>query len=312
MELLDFNYWTNIVESAANEQVNKVFTIGPDFKTLVTDTYYKVADSVLSEFTNGFEYELHVNPSNLSIKIVFGDDDDDIRSSIYGVAESFSIVLKSLIYVEGFYGIGSHLLSSTNLPKLLQVQFRNEIIDKSNDTTTIRVSAGPNEFELKLNNIAKIIGAGSNAWSSADTDYTAPTIAEYLAAVRPKEEADKEEAIKILANKLNNSIRYQTALEVFKIIVSDLNLNIDELASQISEKTNSFKAIDLDKLPEDEKKATLTEILKFQNYLLSLSNPRKIQESKIAVDSLIDIFRILIKQFGDLKTVKKELALLVV
>lgn len=314
MELLDFNKWEKILESVDLGKTTKIFKFSPRFAMEVNTEYYNIADSLLKEDATTFEYTLTSNDDG-TINISIGEEEDEIRSSIFGAPESFNITLGSLT-VNKIFGNIPEILTPNSLHGLFKRFFSNYgesvgALEKDGTSDIIKVHIRNSEFEEKLQKIATRISLNSKfRFPTIYSEPPRPTHKEYDDALRYANnggERSESNPVTELSDKLNEIIKYRTALSILHKISSNYIVDSDKLTSDIYGKTNEFKSIDLSSLSEEDRKSKIDEILKFQTYVLRVAASVSITESKLATDALIDIFRILLTEYKSPLEIKREL-----
>jgi hypothetical protein len=89
-------------------------------------------------------------------------------------------------------------------------------------------------------------------------------------------------------------------------MTSESTPNLEEVGASIKERLAKIKSIDLDSISPEEKENLLSTVIEFQRDLLSKSSPKDI-EKNLTTDALITNFRILLKEVGGVKEIKRAI-----
>lgn len=293
MELLDFTYWNKLNEE--NSQISKIIRIpnrhlGPE----LDQAYNQALNKVLEETAEDIEYEVTTKDEygGPMYTIHFKKDEDEIYSSIFGSPEVFTITLKP-----SFDAYGGGIITLSSLLSIIKRTFYSSVIDVEDNINIIRIKTTPELLEKGLANIANNFVRG-HMWKQLIPEK--PTFQDYSDAFLKA--SDDPKYIEVLKDKISNLTIYYTVLDLLKSNIEDYNINKEELSTSISSELNKIKQLDFTK----DKESALKETLLFQKKLLKMANSKK-EESPLVTDALVEVFRLLLDQYGDIKTINREL-----
>jgi hypothetical protein len=300
MELLDFNYWE------LNESQKKYYTFEIPIDTygkMLNKEYRRVLDETLSALTNDIAADAEYS-QNGSIIINIRPRANELVSAIYGEVEE-PIINFSLYYPgNSYYGQPG---PATMLFNSIKRKTYPNISTQTNDKYEVMVICEPDKINNYIHEVALDLSRKLTVYTYKDTTQpTPPNELEYFETSQLSKDLQKA-AISKLSEKLEKYLKYTTYVRIMnKLLVSEVTPNIEQIANDINTKVAKIKSLDFSNMSESERKSQLDEILKFQNSLLVNANPLRIEADE-ATDALIETFRILLKEVGGVKTIKKEL-----
>ena len=294
MEILDFTYWNKLNEEAS--QISKIIRIpdrhiGPELE----QAYRQAINKVLEETAEDVEYDVTSKDAygGLEYTIHFKKEDDDVFSSMFGSPEVFTITLKP-----SFDAYGGGIITLGSLLSTIKRTFYSSVIDVEDNINVIRIKTTPELLEKGLAAIANNFVRGHD-WRQVIPEK--PTFNDYTNAFLKAK--DNPKYIATLKDKISNLTIYYTVLDFLKNNMEDYVINKEELSTSISSELNKIKQLDFIK----DKESSLKEALLFQKKLLKMANYRK-EESPLVTDALVEVFRLLLDQYGDIKKVNIELS----
>lgn len=294
MELLDFTYWNKLNEETS--QISKIIRIpdrhlGPE----LDQAYSQALNKVLEETAEDTEYEVTTKDeyAGPAYTIHFKKDEDEVFSSMFGSPEVFTITLKP-----SFNAYGGGIITLSSLLSSIERTFYSSVIDVEDNINIIRIKTTPELLEKGLTSIANNFVRGSD-WRQVSPEK--PTFQDYTDAYLKAKEDPKY--IDTLKDKISNLTIYYTVLDFLRSNMEDYSINKEELAASISSDLNKIKQLDFTK----DKESSLKEALLFQKKLLKMAHSKK-EESPLVTDALVEAFRLLLDQYGDIKTLNKELS----
>ena len=295
MNLLDFKYWISLNES---QKSYYTFEIPKRRLTELDEAYLTGLKDLLSDLPES-AYEL--NYSNGSITLTLHPKQDDLISSIYGEAKDITIYLTSPGESNYYSGNFANVSTSKIVTGLTKSHFSSTVKDKS-DVTSVIFAISPSNLDDLINaSTNRIVGITSHA------DYLKLDSSSFLHLIYDQSD-NTEKKIKDFSEVLNKYLRYFAVESVLrKFITSESTPNLEELGASIKTRLEKIKSIELEKLSPEEKESFVTDVLSFQRDLLDKASKGSI-ESKILTDALIENFRILLKEFGNSKEIKKALS----
>jgi hypothetical protein len=301
MELLDFNYWE------LNESQKKYYTFEIPirmYSDMLNKEYHRVLDETLSTFTKDIVADAEDSRNDNSITINIKPRADELVSAIYGEVEE-PIITFSLHY-PGRADYGS-IPPATMLFNSIKKKTYPNISTQTNDKYEVMVICEPDKINNYIHEVALDLSRKLTVYSYKDTTQpTPPNELEYFETSQLSKDLQKA-AISKLSEQLGKYLKYTTYVRIMnKLLVSEVTPNIEQIANDINTKVAKIKSLDFSNMSESERKSQLDEILKFQNSLLVNANPLRIEADE-ATDALIETFRILLKEVGGVKTIKKEL-----
>jgi len=294
MELLDFTYWNKLNEETS--RISKILRIpNRNIQPELEKEYFQTLNKILEETAGDAEYEITVDNKNSwpIYTIHFKKEEDEIFSSVFGSPELFTIDIIPTFPQYTSYGVG--VLSLNNLILKTMKYFYTSVREIEDGDNVIRITTTPELFEKGLVNIASsFIG-----WSREIPEKPLPQDYDdaYLKA------SDDPTYITKLKDKIFNATVYDTILNYLKSNIEDYIINQDELSASISSELNKIKQLDFTK----DNESSLKEALTFQKKLLKMAHPNK-EESALVTDALVDVFRLLLDQYGDIKSLNTALS----
>ena len=308
MELLDFNYWT------LNESQKKYYTFEipiNKYSKMLNKEYSRILDATLSELTNDIAADSKAS-QNGSITINIRPRADELVSAIYGEIEEPFITFSLYYPGNSYYGQpvpATMLFNSIKRKTYPNISTPTDDKHKIIDKYEIMVICEPDKINNYIHEVALDLSHNLTGYrySNDKTPPTLPDELEYFKTSQLSKDLQKD-AISKLSEKLDKYLKYTTYVRIMNILlVSEVTPDIEQITSDINTKVAKIKSFDFNNISDSERKSQLDEILKFQNSLLVNANPIRIEVDK-TTDALIETFRILLKEVGDVKTIKKELS----
>jgi hypothetical protein len=306
MDLLDFNYWT------LNESQKKYYTFEIPirmYSDMLNKEYHRVLDETLSTFTKDIVADVEALKESILINIK--PRADELVSAIYGEVEEPIITFS--LYYPGRADYGSippatMLFDSIKRKTYPNISTKTDDKHKIIDKYEIMVICEPDKINNYIHEVALDLSHTLTGYrySNDKTLPTPPDELEYFKTSQLSKDLQKD-AISKLSEKLDKYLKYTAYVRIMnKLLVSEVTPNIEQIASDLNTKVAKIKSFDFNNISDSERKSQLDEILKFQNSLLIKANPLRIEVDE-TTDALIETFRILIKEVGNVKTIKKEL-----
>ena len=292
MNLLDFKYWISLNESQKSYYVFEV----PNQRNLIEldEEYLRGLKEILTDLPESM-YELEYSQG--SITLTLHANQDELISSIYGESTGVKIYLTSP-GSSNYYSGSFKSISSTKLVDCLKrANYSNKIKDEGN-ITTIRFSIQPSDIDQVINRAAQCATPTSDS-----TKIDSSSLLELI--YHSSSMGDSK--VKEFTDSLNYQLRTFAVKSTLKrYMTSESTPNLEEIGSSIKEKLAEIKSIDFDSVSPEEKETLLEEVLKFQKDLLSKSSPKDI-ENALTTDALVTNFRILLKELGGVKEIKRAI-----
>ena len=294
MNLLDFKYWTSLNES---QKTYYSFEIPKRRLTELDEEYMNALNDALSSLPDSM-YDISTS-SQGSITLTIHPAQDELLSSIYGDSKELTIYLTSpgsSNYLAGKY----KSISTNTMVDGLSIAHHSKKVTDRGESIIVRFTILPDELPRILNLATNRITPTSDAALEKidDSDFL-DLLYDSSANLEKKQQAFTEN--------LNQHLRYFAVNSCLKrFMVSEVTPNIEEITADIKGKREKVRSIGFDSLQDTEKSEKLREVLTFQKDLLSKSSTQDI-ESNLTADSLIDNFRILLKEVGGVKEIKKAL-----
>lgn len=291
MELLDFTYWNKLNEESS--KISKIIRIpNRNIRPELEKAYVQSINKVLEETSGDVEYDISVDntfESAISYNINFKKEEDEIFSSVFGSPVTFTIAL-----TPQFYGYSAGALTLTNIMRKIE-RYLYSSVDVEDGVNVIRITTTPELFEKGLINIASSI---MDDWNRAIPEK--PTPQDYANAYLKA--SDNPKYITELKDKISNLTTYYTILDFLNSNTEDYIINKEELSASVSSELTKIKQLDFTKDAE----SSLKEALLFQKKLLKMAHSNK-EESPLVTDALVDMFRLLLDQYGDVRSLKTAL-----
>ena len=291
MELLDFTYWNKLDEESS--KISKIIRIpNRNIRPELEKVYVQSINKVLEETSGDVEYEIAVDntfESAISYNINFKKEEDEIFSSVFGSPVTFTIAL-----TPQFYGYSTGALTLTNILRKIE-RYLYSSVDVEDGVNVIRITTTPELFEKGLINVASSI---MDDWNRAIPEK--PTPQDYANAYLKA--SDNPKYITELKDKISNLTTYYTILDFLNSNTEDYIINKEELSTSVSSELTKIKQLDFTKDAE----SSLKEALLFQKKLLKMAHSNK-EESPLVTDALVDMFRLLLDQYGDVRSLNTAL-----
>jgi hypothetical protein len=293
MNLLDFKYWISLNES---QKTYYSFEIPGRHLTELDEEYMNALTTLMSFFPESM-YSISTS-SQGSIELTLHPVQNELLSSIYGDSKELKIYLISPGSSDYSYGRYANISNKIVVERLSSIHHSKKIIDRK-ESKIIRFTLLPNE-------LTGILTAATNRITPNGDDPPTIDASDFLDLLYD-ESTNIEKKQQEFTNNLNQYLRYSAVKESLKrFMVSEVTPNIEEISADIKGKREKVKSIRFSSLQDTEKSEKLREVLAFQKDLLSKSSTQDI-ESNLTADSLIDNFRILLKEVGGVKEIKKAL-----
>ena len=291
MNLLDFKYWISLNES---QKSYYVFEVPKRSLTELDEEYLRGLKELLSNLPESM-YDLEY--SQKSITLTLHASQDELLSSIYGDSNDVKIYLTSPGSSNYYSGSFKAISAVTLVDCLKRANYSNKI-NADTEMTTIRFSIQPSEIDQVINRATQ---CATPTKESAKIDTSS-----FLELIYDSSSIDEKKMAEF-TDSLNYYLRTFAVRSTLKrYLTSESTPNLEEIGSTIKEKLEAIKSVDFDSISPEEKETLLDEVLKFQKDLLSKSSPKDI-ENTLTTDALITNFRILLKEVGGVKEIKKAI-----
>lgn len=291
MNLLDFKYWISLNES---QKSYYVFEVPKRRLTELDEEYLKGLREVLSTLPDSM-YD--IDSSQSSITITLHANQDELISSIYGDSTDIKIYLTSP--GSSNYSSGSYKNISSNqlVDCLKRANYSNKIKDQG-ESIMVRFSIQPSELDAALNRATQCV---TPTKPMDDIDASS-----FLEIIYNSSSTD-DRKVKEFTDSLNHYLRTFSVKSVLKrYLTSESTPNLEEIGTSIKERLTKIKSIDLESISPEEKETFISDVVEFQRDLLSKSSSKDI-ENALTTDALITNFRILLKEVGGVKEIKKTI-----
>lgn len=291
MNLLDFKYWI------LNESQKSYYTFEIPKRRLteLDEEYLRGLQELLSSLPESM-YELE--SSQGSIALTLHASQDELISSIYGDSNDITIYLTSpgsSNYLAGSY---KSILSNSLVDCLKRANYSNKITEGS-DKVTVR-------FSIQASDIDQVIDRATQCATPTKESAKIDNSSFLELIYDSSNTGDKQ--IKEFTDSLNYYLRTFSVKSTLKrYMTSESTPNLEEIGSTIKERLSKIKSIDLDSISPEEKETLLNDVIEFQKDLLSKSSPKDIENS-LTTEALITNFRILLKEIGGVKEIKRALS----
>jgi hypothetical protein len=291
MNLLDFKYWISLNES---QKSYYVFEIPKRRLTELDEEYLKGLQELLANLPDSM-YDLEYSQGSIALTLTASQD--ELISSIYGESKDITIYLTSpgsSTYLAGSF----KTISSSQLVDCLKRANYSNKIKETKDVTTIQFSIQSSELDAVM---ARATQCATPTKESAKIDT-----ASLLELIYDSSNMG-DSKIKEFTDSLNYYLRtfaVQSALK--RYMTSESTPNLEEVEASIRERLANIKSIDIDSISPEEKETLLSTVIEFQRDLLSKSSPKDI-EKNLTTDALITNFRILLKEVGGVKEIKRAI-----
>jgi hypothetical protein len=290
MNLLDFKYWIALNES---QKSYYTFEIPKRSLTELDEEYVKVLQELLANFPDSM-YDLKYSQGDIALTLNAGQD--ELISSIYGESKDITIYLTSPGSSTYSYGRYANISNEVIVNRLPNVHHSKKIINQP-ESTIIR-------FTILSNELTGILTAATNRITPNGDDVPTIDESDFLDLLYA-ESTNIEKKQKEFTDKLNQYLRYFAVKESLKkFMVAEVTPNIEEIGASIKDRLANIKSIDLNSISPEEKKTLINTVIEFQKDLLSKSSSKDI-EKDLTTDALITNFRILLKEVGGVKEIKK-------
>ena len=289
MTLLDFKYWIALNES---QKSYYVFEIPKRRLTELDEEYLKGLQELLANLPDSM-YDLEYSKG--SIALTLNASQDELISSIYGESSEVTIYLTSpgsSNYLAGSY----KTISWDSLVTCLKRANYSNKIKETKEISTIQFSIQSSELEAVLTRATQC---------ATPTKESAKIDASSLLELIYDSSSMGDNKIKEFTDSLNYYLRtFAVNSALRRYMTSESTPNLEEVGASIKERLAKIESIDLDSSSPEEKEMLLNTVIEFQKDLLSKSSPRDI-EKDLTTDALITNFRILLKEVGGVKEIKK-------
>lgn len=293
MNLLDFKYWISLNES---QKSYYTFEIPKRRLTELDEEYMNALTTLMSSFPNEM-YNIS-NSSQGSIELTLQPAQNELLSSIYGDSRELKIYVISPGSSTYSYGRYANISNEVIVNRLPSVHHSKKIIDQK-ESTIIRFTILPNE-------LTRILTAATNRITPNGDDVPTIDESDFLDLLYD-DSTNIEKKQKEFTDKLNQYLRYFAVKESLKkFMVAEVTPNIEEIGASIKERLTKIKSIDLESISPEEKETFISDVVEFQKDLLSKSSSKDI-ENTLTTDALITNFRILLKEVGGVKEIKKTI-----
>ena len=282
MELVDFNKWLSSINESVSG-INIVFKIDSDYSELVESTYLEILKEHLDKkLPPNITHEISKHSDTL-INVSLLSGEDEISTTMFGPTESTNFLL-SLPNRGQFHQIVG--LSPNQTVEKIKKHFYNAIVEKREGFTSIRVRGDQETLDSRIISIAKDASSSSNFSISGhrfrDKTYTEPTIDDYFNLLDTESKTAKDDVV----HKLSVWLVYETAIKVLNLISSQLTIDTAAIQKEIATGLNAAL-----------NSKTAEEKLPFMKRLMDLANPKRYEESSIVTETLIEMFRDLLKNY---------------
>lgn len=291
MNLLDFKYWI------LNESQKSYYTFEIPKRRLteLDEEYLRGLQELLANLPESM-YELE--SSQGSITLTLHASQDELISSIYGDSSDITIYLTSPGSSNYFSGSFKSISSNFIVDCLKRANYSNKITEGS-DKVTVRFSIQASDIDQVINRATQC-ATPTKAYAKVDNSSFLELIYD------SSNTGDKQ--VKEFTDSLNYYLRTFAVKSTLKrYMTSESTPNLEEIGSTIKERLSKIKSIDLDSISPEEKETLLNDVIEFQKDLLSKSSPKDIENS-LTTEALITNFRILLKEIGGVKEIKRALS----
>jgi hypothetical protein len=294
MNLLDFKYWISLNES---QKTYYSFEIPKRQLTELDEEYMNALTTLMSSFPDSM-YNIS-NSSQGSIELTLRPVQNELLSSIYGDSRELKIYLTSPGSSNYSYGRYANISNEVIVSRLPSLHHSKKSIDRK-ESKIIRFTILPNE-------LAGILTAATNRITPNGDDIPTIDESDFLDLLYD-ESTNIEKKQKEFTDKLNQYLRYFAVKESLKrFMVAEVTPNIEEIGASIKERLANIKSVNLNSISPKEKETLISTVIEFQQDLLSKSSPKDI-EKDLTTDALITNFRILLKEVGGVKEIKRAIS----
>ena len=289
MNLLDFKYWLSLNES---QKSYYTFEIPKRRLTEIDEEYLKGLQELLATLPDSM-YDLEYSQG--SITLTLHANQDELISSIYGESKDVKIYLTSPASSNYNYGSFKVISSGHLVDCLKRANYSNKINDER-EMSTIRFSIQSSELDALMTRTTQCV---------TPTKESAKMDASSLLELVYDSSSMGDSKIKEFTDSLNYYLRTFAVRSALKrYMTSESTPNLEEVGANIKERLAKIKSIDSDSISPEEKKTLINNVIEFQRDLLSKSSPKDIENS-LTTDALITNFRILLKEVGGVKEIKR-------
>jgi hypothetical protein len=289
MNLLDFKYWS----LSESQKTYYSFEIPKRHLTELDEEYLNGLKDILSTLPDSM-YDLEYSQG--SIALTLNASQDELISSIYGESKDITIYLTSpgsSNYLAGSY----KKISWESLVNCLKrANYWTARTKDEKEIMTIR-------FYIQQSDIDQIINRATQC--ATPTKESAKIDAASLLELVYDSSNMGDNKIKEFTDSLNYYLRtFAVNSALRRYMTSESTPNLEEVGASIKDRLAKIESIDLNSISPEEKENLLSTVIEFQKDLLSKSSPKDI-EKDLTTDALITNFRILLKEVGGVKEIKK-------
>jgi hypothetical protein len=291
MNLLDFKYWISLNES---QKSYYVFEIPKRRLTELDEEYLNGLQELLANLPESM-YNLEYSQGSITLTLTASQD--ELISSIYGESKDITVYLTSPGSSNYFSGSFKNISSNQLVDCLKRANYSNKIKDEG-ESTTVR-------FSIQASDIDQVIDRATQC-ATPTKESAKIDIASLLELIYDSSSMG-DAKIKEFTDSLNYYLRTFAVKSALKrYMTSESTPNLEEIGVSIRERLADIKSVDIDSISSEEKEALLSTVIEFQKDLLSKSSPKDI-ENALTTDALITNFRILRKEVGGVKEIKRAI-----
>lgn len=300
MELIDFNNWIQILESTDPNSL--IVKIDDDFEEIVIEEYKKALEDILSEYLQPDEYEIDYQKNNdTAVSIRY--EEDEFSEAMFGKREVFKLRVVNPVTSINYYDSSPRLSKRSIVELIKRAGFENRMYaNQDGGILTIRIrnaqySPWPDQvakdFARRLSTRYGYRGSlpGINAhdeWKISEDDF------------RQALEGN-EQVISKLEQKFNFNVLYKTAVGALNRVTSTFTPDNEKILAELESGLRVIRSAD----PKEDSK--MPEILMFVKRLLTLSDPRRKEESDLSAETLSETLKFLLNKFGSVSELRKQL-----